>query len=220
MEYTQSDSFTIHTGTGNRMHDSAKPIPTAVSDKDLNMVIWSLMEVVKAAGQTPMSFDPSNPASYSVIKNALDTIYTQEVAQICLFPVATAPAGFLKCNGANVSRTTYAKLFARIGTTFGAGDGWSTFTLPDLRGEFIRGWDDGRGVDVGRLIGSWQAGQMPSHTHRVSTEAGTNGGANLAQTDRGYWNYLDPRTTEATGGTENGSENRPRNLALLACIKY
>lgn len=214
MEYTQSDSFTIHTGTGNRMHDSAKPIPTAVSDKDLNMVIWSLMEVVKAAGLTPMSFDPDNPASYSVLKNALDAIYTQEVGQICLFPVTTAPAGFLKANGANVSRTTYAKLFARIGTTFGAGDGWSTFTLPDLRGEFIRGWDDGRGVDVGRLLGSWQAGQMPYHTHSITSSSsggndGFEGTANSGASQSG-----------GAGGTENGSENRPRNLALLACIKY
>ena len=58
------------------------------------------------------------------------------------FAGQTAPAGWLKANGAAVSRTAYADLFAAIGTTYGAGDGRSTFNLPDLRGEFIRGWDD------------------------------------------------------------------------------
>ena len=70
------------------------------------------------------------------------------------FAGQTAPAGWLKANGAAVSRTAYAALFAAIGTTYGAGDGRSTFNLPDLRGEFIRGWDDGRGIDRGRALGS------------------------------------------------------------------
>ena len=74
------------------------------------------------------------------------------VGQVVYFARNTAPEGWLKCNGATISRTTYAELFNAIGTTFGAGDG-STFGLPDLRGEFIRGWDDGRGVDSGRTFG-------------------------------------------------------------------
>ena len=75
---------------------------------------------------------------------------------VMYFAGQTAPTGWLKANGAAVSRTTYAALFAAIGTTYGAGDGRSTFNLPDLRGEFIRGWDDGRGVDTGRVFGSAQ----------------------------------------------------------------
>ena len=66
------------------------------------------------------------------------------------------PAGYLKANGALLSRTTYAALFAAIGIIYSAGDGSTNFGLPDLRGEFIRGWDNGRGIDAGRLIGSWQ----------------------------------------------------------------
>ncbi|WP_231679148.1 phage tail protein, partial [Ralstonia pseudosolanacearum] len=58
---------------------------------------------------------------------------------------------------------TYAALYAEIGTTFGAGDGAATFNLPDLRGEFLRGWDDGRGVDSGRGIGTWQSGSPVVH---------------------------------------------------------
>lgn len=85
------------------------------------------------------------------------------------FARTTAPSGWLKCNGAAISRTAYAGLFAAIGTTFGAGDGFTTFNLPDLRGEFIRGWDDGRGVDGGRAMGSRQDGAIQSHTHTGSS---------------------------------------------------
>jgi hypothetical protein len=69
---------------------------------------------------------------------------------------ATSIKGWLYCLGQNVSRTTYYDLFTVIGTTFGAGDGSTTFRLPDFRGEFIRGWDDTRGVDPGRQFGSVQ----------------------------------------------------------------
>lgn len=67
----------------------------------------------------------------------------------------TVPAGFLECNGNQVSRVTYADLFAEIGTKYGIGDGLLTFNLPDLRGEFIRGWDHGKFVDaVGTYSGT------------------------------------------------------------------
>lgn len=85
----------------------------------------------------------------------------------------TAPPRSLKANGAAVSRTAYAKLFARINTRYGAGDGSTTFNLPDLRGEFIRGWDDGRGVDSERDLGSYQAGAYQTHNHTgTATSAG------------------------------------------------
>ena len=76
---------------------------------------------------------------------------------------SAAPTGWLKCNGAAISRTTYATLFAAIGTTYGSGDGSSTFNVPELRGEFVRGWDDSRGVDSGRSLGSFQADGL-NHT--------------------------------------------------------
>ncbi|MEE9357456.1 phage tail protein [Candidatus Vondammii sp. HM_W22] len=66
------------------------------------------------------------------------------------------PTGYLECNGAAINRTTYSDLFAVIGTGFGAGDGSTTFNLPDLRGEFIRGWDNSRGIDSGRALRSSQ----------------------------------------------------------------
>ena len=123
----------------------------------------------------------------------------------------TAPSGYLKANGANVSRTTYAALFAVIGTTFGSGDGSTTFGLPDLRGEFIRSWDDGRGVDSGRSINTAQSDELKSHSHSYTyavSRTVSDGGVTGA--------YPGSTSTGATGGTET----RPRNIALLACIKY
>ena len=90
---------------------------------------------------------------------------------VLYFAGRTAPAGWLKANGAAVSRTAYAALFAAIGTTYGAGDGRSTFNLPDLRGECLRGWDDGRGVDAGRVFGSAQAHALQSHQHGLAMAA-------------------------------------------------
>lgn len=142
---------------------------------------------------------------------------------VVAFIAANAPPdGWLRCNGAAISRGAYAGLFAAIGTTFGAGDGSSTFNLPDARGEFLRGWDDGRGVDVGRAFGSAQGSQMQSHAHSFgffvdqanSSAAVPSGQVNATGIS------ASTASTAAQGGTSNSSENRPRNLALLACIKF
>jgi len=152
------------------------------------------------------------------------------------FAMNTAPTGWLKANGAAVSRTTYASLFAAIGTTFGAGDGSTTFELPDLRGEFVRGWDDGRGVDSGRSFGSAQLDQM----QRITGAVGPYLRDTITTSDGALSNTLDEIFSR--GGTTNrnfgvvtfdsadspnarvspttSGETRPRNVALLACIKY
>jgi len=94
-----------------------------------------------------------------------------QVGLIGTFAMATPPDGWLRANGAAVSRTVYATLFAKIGTLYGAGDGVNTFNLPDPRGKFIRPLDDGRGIDTGRTLGSDQADETRSHTHGASSEA-------------------------------------------------
>lgn len=135
------------------------------------------------------------------------------VGSVALFAFNSAPDGWLKANGAAVSRTIYADLFSAIGTTFGTGDGSTTFNLPDLRGEFIRGWDDGRGIDSGRSFGSFQADELKSHFHGGTYRILSNGGS------VGYNQGLNARYDRNTSST-GGSETRPRNIALLACIKY
>jgi len=154
------------------------------------------------------------------------------------FAASTAPTGFLKANGAAVSRSTYAALFAITGTTYGSGDGSTTFNVPDLRGEFIRGWDDARAVDTGRAFGSAQADGLKSHTHNVPFVGYNN--ANNPYTDA--FGSLQPQEINNIGGNTGGdnpqdisyfnfniatgspspaggAETRPRNVALLACIK-
>lgn len=92
----------------------------------------------------------------------------------------SAPTGWLKANGAAISRTAYAGLFSAIGTTFGAGDGFNTFNIPDLRGVVIRGLDDGRGLDPDRAFGSYQSDSTAAHSHSASSStagAHTHGGS-------------------------------------------
>lgn len=164
--------------------------------------------------------------STGVSTNALPFL----VGQVNFFATSSAPAGFLKCSGQAVSRTTYAKLFAEIGTTYGAGDGSTTFNLPDLRGEFIRGLDDGRGVDTGRVIGSAQASDNKSHTHITDSQGAHTHTVPQIGTTTGSSND-GPRTTGSgvastssagahthTAQASGGTESRPRNVALLTCI--
>lgn len=158
---------------------------------------------------------------------------------VAYFAANTVPPGWLKANGAAVSRTTYAALFLAIGTTYGAGDGSTTFQLPDLRGEFLRGFDDGRGVDSGRGIGTAQAHQNASHQHTGNTagagdhshSGGEFTGQNLIGGSSGAFVRLNTNAANNTGVAGNhghafttdasgGGEARPRNVAMLACIKF
>lgn len=140
------------------------------------------------------------------------------------------PSGYLKRNGALISRTAYADLYSWASANglivseaswsgnnwglFGSGDGATTFRLPDFRGEFERGWDDGRGVDSGRTLGSAQTDAFKSHTHTVI--ATVTGAAHPAST--GAYNCISAsgQETYATGAVET----RPRNIAMMAIIKY
>lgn len=134
------------------------------------------------------------------------------------FAASNAPAGWLKANGAAISRTAYAALFAAIGTTYGVGNGSTTFNVPDLRGEFVRSLDDGRGVDSGRGIGTAQNHDFLSHSHTRTSVGGTHnsgyGGAPYAA-GSGFGSAVGVNSS-AIGG----NETRPRNVAMLACIKY
>lgn len=138
------------------------------------------------------------------------------------FAMSSAPSGWLKCNGQAVSRTTYAALFTAIGTIYGAGDGSTTFNLPDLRGEFVRGWDDSRGVDSGRTIGSFQTDQFASHTHSITTGKFA---SYSADNFTGREGTLEASTaagskTFTSTSAGSGSDTHPRNIAMNYCIKY
>ena len=157
---------------------------------------------------------------------------------VTCFAHSTVPSGWLECNGANVSRSTYATLFAAIGTTWGTGDGSSTFGLPDCRGEWVRGWDNSRGVDSGRSIATTQSDQNKSHTHSASVTdpghshtvnqyGGNFGGSSGAQTFRSDHSgtstaIVQSATTgiSVSNGNQGGTEVRVRNIAMMYIIKY
>jgi len=165
----------------------------------------------------------------------------QPAGMVAYFSRSTPPTGWLASNGAAVSRTAFAALFGVIGTTFGAGDGTTTFNVPDLRGEFIRGWSNGRGVDVGRSFGSSQSATnhpliavyansattgtlvSPSISAYQGTYPNSNemDGTADGQDAAGNNQYMTTALAPG-GGTGQGKyfRSRPRNVALLACIKF
>lgn len=141
---------------------------------------------------------------------------------VSAWAVNSPPFGWLPCEGQAISRNTYARLFANIGTTFGTGNGTTTFNLPDLRGEFIRGWANARSVDTGRAFGSFQADLIKDHVHFLNTQLNgsiSNGGATSYSTSAGNANSTNVHATlnPSSGG---GGETRPRNVALMYCIKF
>lgn len=129
-----------------------------------------------------------------------------EVGTSIMFNGTNAPPGYLKENGAAVSRTTFEALFAVIGTTHGAGDGSTTFNLPDSRGEFFRGLDDGRGVDSGRSLGQHQTDQNKSHTHTGGTDGG--GGHSHSASTGSAGSHNHSGSTGSAGNHKHNVENR------------
>ena len=107
--------------------------------------------------------DGSGNLSFTSLPQAVPT------GSVHMMATTTAPSGYIECDGRAVNRTTEAALFAVIGTTWGAGDGSSTFNLPDLRGEFVRGWDNGKGTDSSRSFASSQTDSNKEHNHTATS---------------------------------------------------
>nr|MDD4454660.1 tail fiber protein [Candidatus Methanomethylophilaceae archaeon] len=124
-----------------------------------------------------MAYDPAFPADNAYVKDIPAAIRQKgedvrvPAGMVGYFAGSSAPTGWLECDGSAVSRTTYADLFTAIGTTYGTGDGATTFNLPDLRGEFLRVLDSGRGIDSGRVLGSAQGEAYKSHNHTGSSSS-------------------------------------------------
>ncbi|MCW7551027.1 tail fiber protein, partial [Photorhabdus sp. APURE] len=175
--------------------------------------------------QRVLTVSPSGevlPANYNNFDSRYDNI---PVGSPIPWPQPNPPSGYLTCNGQSFNKSTYPRLAAA----------YPSGVLPDLRGEFIRGWDDGRGVDPGRVCGSWQADLLASHKHgyrdryyienmnslhrannKEATPAGYNGnvGSDGTDTDNNSFLYIDS-TTSTTGG----NETRPRNIAFNYIVR-
>lgn len=134
----------------------------------------------------------------------------------------TVPPGFLKANGAYLSKTIYENLYSAIGSLYGSTT--SDFKLPDLRGYFPRFWDDGRGIDNGRTIGSTQSDSLIAHNHIQGYGTNSNYGSRYGSAsgsgviEDGYGATL--RYTSPYTSTTGEAETRPKNIALMAIIKY
>jgi len=185
---------------------------------------------VNAAALTGTIPDAQFPAVLPAI-SAENLTGISAFASGMLLPTATisAPAGWLMANGEAVSRTTYADLFTAIGSTYGAGDGATTFNLPDLRGRTIAGKDDMGGTSADRLtaqsggvdgdtLGANGGGethqlteaQMPSHQHalrRHLTGGSTYGSIAIQPNMRTNVNY----TSAASQGTATAGSNQAHN---------
>lgn len=121
-------------------------------------------------GNVDNTSDVNKPIS-TAVQAALDVITSARRGTISPIAYSGVPTGALVCNGQAVSRATYAALFALIGTTWGAGDGSTTFNVPDFRGVALRGTDEGRGLDASRAFASYQADLFASHAHGVNDPA-------------------------------------------------
>ena len=212
---------------------------------------FTLPATTGTAGQF-LSVSSSNHSATNA-ELVFSTVQGVPSGSVFCMAVATIPSGYLECNGAAVSRVTYAVLFGVIGTQYGTGDGSSTFNLPDLRGEFVRGFDNGRGADSGRSIGSSQGDDNKQHNHgidfntqshtltgniqKISETFNNNGSAsgvfskqtgfnanhtpgNPDHNDSGAVNFNGTHSHHVIGSTQNqGSESRPRNIAMMYIIK-
>ncbi|CAO3451856.1 Phage tail fiber protein [Azospirillum argentinense] len=187
-----------------------------------NSVQEELCGLVEAAGLTP---GVDNTQVLRALKKLLAPAGT-----VSFFPSTVAPAGYTELNGTLLSRVTYADHWAFAQSSgnivsdaawstqkgaFSTGDGTTTFRVPDYRGEFLRAWDNGRGVDSGRAIGSTQGDNV----------RGPTGGGNLVTSATSIISFQGGSTHTgqligaiAAFGT-SAAETRPRNVALLCCIR-
>jgi hypothetical protein len=179
------------------------------------------------------------------LANALKTENLNQAAQITGLQAETVPAGtvityaaealpagYLECDGSVVLRADYPKLFGAIGTAWGAGDGASTFNLPDMRGLFLRGWshafsslDPDRNTRIARAtggasgdhVGSFQFDAFANHSHTVNSAALNVFGGFAPVAGGNASGFAQGTTGGAFGG---GNETRPRNVYVMYAIKY
>lgn len=244
MDFTQAQDYSTDAGTGRRYHDEAKATPTVWSGKDANSVIWSLMEVVLAAGLTPKQFNLADASTYKVLKAGLDALYAPlsstggAVGDLKYSTGTNAPADCLAPVGSLLTRASYPVLWtfaqasgnlvseaawlAGVFGSYSTGNGATTFRVPDLRGYFLRALNQsGIGVDPSRGIGTVQADAFQAHEHQLPDLTNAGGG--------GYGGAGADGTTRNTNTIIQKSgyspprvadETRPINIALPLWLKY
>ena len=229
------------TSTGTALEWAGPFIPNACFTAKGSVVVGCALDTPYALGAAPA--DRYTLVSCAACPGGVDwsgvlsILGDYPVGATTFFAGLTAPLGWLIADGRAISRTSYGALFDVIGTTYGAGNGSTTFNLPDLRGMFARGWDTAggtaRGCDVGRAFGSTQQDALQNFTgvfkgfDRLnaipSSQAGifcTFGRFNpeLSGGSSGSWGTCQCLVVSNVARVAN--QTRPMNVAMLPCIKY
>jgi len=216
------------------------PPGTTLTANWLNAVQNELRNAIEGAGLT---LKTASTETGDQLASALDLLIAQgavPAGTVISYPAATPPSGYLECDGSSLLRATYADLFAVIGVTYGNVDG-THFNLPDYRGRFMRGQDNGAGRDpdagaranrgdgtAGDNVGTTQDHEFESHNHypRGQTGAANSTTPNITRVWAvGAANYLLNVAANVDMGpsgstTVGGSEDRPININVVYCIKY
>ncbi|USU01789.1 phage tail-collar fiber domain-containing protein [Pseudomonas siliginis] len=201
------------TGVINMLFDASRVARTSTETRPRNIaVMWCIK-----AWNAPVNQGAIDVAALAKEVERLKSAVP--VGAVLAFPTGIVAPGYLELDGSAQSIATYPDLAAFLGTTYNKGDeGAGNFRLPESRGEFLRGWDHGRGVDADRTVGSWQNHQFQSHLHAlrhtVTTAAGAGSGLAVVISGAGTGANSD---IPITGNV--GAETRPRNLAVMWCIK-
>jgi microcystin-dependent protein len=147
---------------------------------------------------------------------------------VMAFPANQIPIGWLICNGATYDRTAYNKLFSVIGTTYGAGDGSTTFNVPDFQGKFLRGVG-GNAAGIGstqgdairnitgsiyNLKGQWDPNRSDADGCFSFDNQGAQSGYSTSTMETFHVHF------SASNVVPTAVENRPINMAVVYCIKY
>ncbi len=230
-----------------------------------NAVTDELLAVIRAAQINPKEEDLDQllEAIHYIVQNDAYTkgrVYNKEemdallksnnvvpIGMMVPFPKAAIPPGYLEVDGSLQSIAAYPDLAAYLGTSYNkAGDPAGYFRLPESRGEFLRGWDHGRGIDGGRELGTFQDHLLAAHAHKetgfvdnVGAGSGASGvtgstaspatffgkvyGGSSSTTAKAYLETspgsLGGSIAGLFSGSTGGTETRPRNLAVMWCIK-
>jgi microcystin-dependent protein len=226
---SSDQSFSIPSGVGgfwivtNRTSDSSAAVPCYLT-------------ITSGGGGTsvtiPRSISGTVLTNVTIYSDGTNINYTNNsltpAGTVISHAGATAPTGYVSCDGTALSRSTYSTLFAAIGTTWGSGNGTTTFNIPDLRGYFLRG-SGTSSVDPSspRAVGSTQAQAYLSHTH---TDSGHTHGYSAYDSVRNADGSGSPFRNNAIGANTStgyaniqasgGAETRPVNIAILYCIKF
>lgn len=248
---TTATSIALAAGTGSKFPTLAAgdwfplTLIKATGEREIVKVTarsTDLLTVVRGQeGSAPLTFSAGDKAELRItaaVFTEFNTLLQQaqdaaaaadktDIGMIVMSGDNTAPSRgtWLKCNGAAVSRTTYASLFARLGTTYGAGNGSTTFNLPDYRGVVPRGLDESRGLDAGRTLSNTvQADQNKSHTHTNTVSTAGSHSHTVSGTTDSAGNHQHDLPTDQSGtfdvpslyATPNSDENTVGALTGVA----